>query len=30
MRANQNSSPEFGLCPKFNPKPLSSNPIKTV
>jgi hypothetical protein len=21
---------EFGLCPKINPKPLSSNPIKTV
>jgi hypothetical protein len=21
---------EFGLCPKINPRPLSSNPIKTV
>jgi hypothetical protein len=21
---------EFGLCPKINPKPLSSNPIKTA
>jgi hypothetical protein len=21
---------EFGLCPKINPKPLSSNPIKAV
>jgi hypothetical protein len=25
MGANQNSSPEFGLCPKINPKSLSSN-----
>jgi hypothetical protein len=29
MGANQNSSMEFDLCPKINPKPLSSNPIKT-
>jgi hypothetical protein len=30
MGANQNSSPEFSLCHKINPKSLSSNPIKTV
>jgi hypothetical protein len=28
MGVNQNSSPQFGLCSKINPKPLSSNPIK--
>jgi hypothetical protein len=27
MRANQNFSPEFGLCPKINPKSLSSNSV---
>jgi hypothetical protein len=30
MGANQNSSPELGLCPKINPKPLSSNSAKTA
>jgi hypothetical protein len=29
MGANQNSSPELGLYPKTNPRPLSSNTPKT-
>jgi hypothetical protein len=30
MGANQNSSPGLGLCPKMNPKLLSSNSAKTA
>jgi hypothetical protein len=29
MGANQNFSQKLGLYPKINPKPLSSNSVKT-